>query len=171
MLNKNKKIRLKTLLQGLDTISLGTTLVLLLIVACNIVARLLHNLTGGAVSFLIPGAIELSRYTLLFIVFTALPRASVSGMVRVDLVSKRLPIELANFLDKLWLVLMAIFCIILTWLFSQKTMLTFSRGDATQDLQIPLFYFYAVISFASAATGLSCLLKVFHPSANDGSSR
>ena len=154
------KVAIKTIIKGFDALSLGITLVLLFIVAFNIIARLLYNLTEGSVSLMIPGAIELSKYALLFIVFTALPRASVSGMVRVDLISNSLPTKLAIFLDKLWLVLMASFSATLVWLFSQKALLTFVRGDATQDLQIPLFYFYAVISIACVATMLSCLGKV-----------
>lgn len=166
MSNLNSKALFKRILQGLDSVSLSLTLILVFIVAFNVVARIFHDLTAGSISLMIPGAIELSRYTLLFIIFTALPRASISGMVRVDLISMRLPIKLADVLDRLWLLMMSIFSAILVWLFSQKAMLTFSRGDATQDLQVPLFAIYMVISLASAVTALSCLIKVFDRSDN-----
>ncbi|HIP95119.1 MAG TPA: TRAP transporter small permease [Leucothrix sp.] len=164
------KVATRTLTKGFDKLSLGITLALLCIVAFNIIARFLHNITDGSVSLMIPGAIELSKYALLFIVFTALPHASVSGMVRVDLISNNLPKKLAGFLDRLWLVLMAVFSAILVWLFSQKALLTFARGDSTQDLQIPLFYFYAVISIACATTALSCLVKAFESSISNAES-
>jgi len=153
---------LEKIAQFFDAFSLTMTLLLLFVVAFNILARLLFDLTDGRLNFLIPGAIELSRYTLLFIVFSALPHANVSGsMVRVDLISKHLAPQLQCFFERLWLLLMAGFSLILVWLFSQKTMLTFNRGDASQDLQIPLFYFYGVISLASGATMLSCVFKAF----------
>ena len=149
------------ILRTFDTFSLLATLFLLFIVAFNIGARQIHDLTSGNISFMIPGAIELSRYTLLLIIFAALPRAATQNMVRVDLLSNRLPNFFSSFLDKLWLVLMAIFSGLLTWLFLNKAVLTFNRGDATQDLQLPLFYFYGLISLASLATTLSCIYKAF----------
>lgn len=144
-----------------NAFSLAVILVLLFIVAFNILARLVFNLTDANLNLMIPGAIELSKYALLLIVFAALPHASVSGMVRVDLMSKVLPTKLAVFLDRCWLVLMAGFSAILVWLFFQKALLSFSRGDATQDLQTPLFYYYLLISIASVATTLSCLITAF----------
>ncbi len=155
------KYMLNKITHSFDRLALGATLILLFIVSFNILARLLHDLTGGSLNLMIPGAIELSRYALLFIVFSALPHASISGMVRVDLLSQRLPSRLARFLDRLWLLFMAAFSLVLSWLFMQKALLTFTRGDATQDLQMPLFYFYAWISIASAATTLSCVIKAF----------
>lgn len=144
-----------------DSFALFATLFLLAVVAFNIIARQLHDLTSGDISFMIPGAIELSKYTLLLIVFSALPRASTHGMVKVDLLSNRFPISFRQFLNKLWLILMALFSSILIWLFFNKALLLFKRGDATQDLQMPLFYFYSIICIASLATSLSCLFEVF----------
>lgn len=152
---------LKSIIKVFDSLSLAATLTLLLIVAFNILARLIYNLTDGSISLMIPGSIELAKYTLLLIIFTALPHASISSIVRVDLISKHLPKTLAIFLDKTWLILMSLFCIILTWLFSQKAFLTYNRGDATQDLLMPLFYFYITITITCFATTLSCLIQVY----------
>ena len=144
-----------------DTISLTLTLFLLAIVAINIIARPLYGISNGSINLMIPGGIELSKYTLLLIVFSTLPRASISGMVRVDILSNRLPTSMAQLLDKLWLILMGCFFIALFWLFSNKAILSFNRGDASQDLQIPLFYIYTLISIASFMTIISCFSKVF----------
>jgi len=145
-----------------DSFSRFATLFLLSVVAFNIIARQIHDLTAGHISFMIPGAIELSKYTLLFIVFTSLPRASTHGMVSVDLLSNHFPTTIHQFLNKLWLILMALFSSILMCLFFNKALLTFSRGDATQDLQMPLFYFYSLISMASLATAFSCLFEIMN---------
>lgn len=162
MYSSINKITQKTIIKVFDGFSLGITLTLLFIVAFNILARAIHNQTNGSLNLMIPGAIELSRYALLLIVFSALPHASITGMVRVDLLSKQLPKAIATFLDRFWLILMATFTSILFWLFSQKALLIFNRGDASQDLQIPLFYFYSFISVASLATTFSCLIKAFN---------
>ena len=151
----------KNIIKAFDSISLASILFLLTIVAFNIIARQLHNISDGSISIMIPGVIELSKYTLLLIIFFSLPRATSSGMIRVDMFSNKLPKTLAQFLDKLWLILMACFFTALFWLFANKTIVTFHRGDATQDLQIPLFYIYALISLASLMTIISCLLKAF----------
>ena len=150
----------KTIIQIFNILALIATLFLLGVVALSIIARIIHDLSSGNISFMFPGAIELSKYTLLFIVFSALPHAVTKGLVRVDLLSDKFPLALQNFLDTLWLIFMAGFTGSLTWLFSQKTWLTFNRGDATQDLLIPLFYFYAFISLACIATFLVCLLNI-----------
>jgi len=144
-----------------DAFSLGITLLLLLIVAFNIAARAIFDLSSGSINLMIPGAIELSRYALLLIIFAALPRASTQGMVSVDLLSNRFSASIQKNLTHFWLLLMAAFMAILVWLFTHKALLTFSRGDASQDLEMPLFYFYALISIACVATTLSCLAKVF----------
>jgi len=145
-----------------DQISQFLILLLLFIVAFNIIARQIHDISDGYMRFMLPGAIELSRYTLLLIVFAALPRAATQGMVRVDFLSKKLPLLWQHRLNKLWLLLMAGFTGLLTWLTINKAWLTYHRGDATQDLQLPLFYFYVLISLATFATTLSCLQLLIH---------
>ena len=147
--------------QSFDSFAQIATLFLLGIVAFNILARSIFNISAGNINMMIPGAIELSQYTLLLIIFAALPRASSQGMVRVDLISNHLPSSLSHLLNKLWLLLMAIFSGSLVWLFFNKALLTFNRGDATQDLQMPLFYFYSLIGVACIATTSSCLLSIF----------
>ena len=154
---------LKAMIRFFDSFSLIATVFLLVVVAFNIIARQLYDLTGGSLNLMIPGAIELSRYSLLLLVFAALPRAASGKMVRVELLAKRLPGAVQKMLNSLWLVLMAVFCAMLFWLFSQQAWLTFHRGDATQDLQLPLFYFYALISLACLASTLACLGKAFFP--------
>ena len=150
----------KIIIKIFDSFALSATFLLLALVAFNIIARQIHDLSSGNINFMIQGAVELSKYALLIIIFSALPRAITQGMVRVDLLSKRFPQAFRHLLNKLWSILIAGFTSILAWLFSQKALLTFSRGDATQDLQIPLFYIYSFISLACIATTVACLYKI-----------
>lgn len=154
-------MRTKRLLSLFDAFSLLSVLFLLAVVAFNIIARQIFDLSNGTINLMIPGAIELSRYTLLLLVFAALPRAACGKLVRVDLLEQHLPASWRKILDSLWLLFMAAFCAILFWQFKQKAFLVEHRGDATQDLQMPLYYFYALISLACFVTTLSCLLKAF----------
>ncbi len=145
-----------------DTIANSAVLLLLGIVAVNIIARQFHELSSGIINFMISGAIELSRYFLLILVFFALPKASSHEMVRVDILRNLFPSSLRSLMDKLWVMLMATFMATLCVLFIKKGIVTFQRGDATQDLLMPLFYFYGLISLASLASALSCLVKALH---------
>ena len=154
------------LLKFFDTVSLIATFALLMIVAFNIIARQIHDLSHASISFMLPGAIELSRYALLIIVFMALPRASSRGMVRVDVISNLFPNAFRHFLEALWLSLMAGFTTVLAWLFINKAWLMFNRGDATQDLLMPLFIFYLLVAIASIATTLTCLGSIITKSLN-----
>ncbi len=91
---------MQRLLRLCDGIAAAALAVLLAVVAVNVVGRALFDATGQALNLMIPGAIELSRYALLAVVFAALPRAAEVGMVRVDLAIERLPAELRGALER-----------------------------------------------------------------------
>ena len=97
----------KPLLRLCDTIALIALAVLFGVVAVNVLGRALFDATGHAVNLMIPGAIELSRYALMVLVFASLPRAAEVGMVRVDLLIEHLPPRLSGLLDRLWALVIA----------------------------------------------------------------
>ena len=76
---------MKPLLRLCDTVALIALALLFGVVAVNVLGRALFDATGQSLNLMIPGAIELSRYALMVLVFASLPRASEAGMVRVDL--------------------------------------------------------------------------------------
>ncbi|GMG83296.1 hypothetical protein LNKW23_25090 [Paralimibaculum aggregatum] len=149
------------LLRGCDGLAMLAAALLLAVVAGAILARLLFDLTGGAVNVLLSGAIELSRYALLVTVLAALPGALASGLVRVDLLIERLPAGLAALLERLWHLLAAAIGGVALWRLAIKAADQAARGDLTQDLGLPL---WPVTAFAAAAlgifalTGLACAL-------------
>jgi TRAP-type C4-dicarboxylate transport system permease small subunit len=107
------------------------------------------------VNLMIPGAIELSRYALMVLVFVSLPRAAEAGMVRVDLLIGCLPPRLAGLLDRVWALAIAGFGAAAGWLLIGEAVLQSGRGDATQDLEMPLWLFTGTAGLASAVLALT----------------
>ncbi len=145
----------KPLLRLCDTIALIALAVLFGVVAVNVLGRALFDATGHAVNVMIPGAIELSRYSLMVLVFASLPRAAEAGMVRVDLLIEHLPPVLAGLLDRLWALSIAAFGAAAGWLLIDDAMLQVGRGDATQDLEMPLWLFTGFAGLAAAVLALT----------------
>ena len=153
---------MKPLLRLCDAMALIALAVLFGVVAINILGRALFDATGQAVNVMIPGAIELSRYSLMVLVFASLPRAAEVGMVRVDLLIEHLPPMLAGFFDRLWALVIAAFGAAAGWLLIDEALLQVGRGDATQDLEMPLWLFTGfagLMAVALAVTGLWMALR------------
>lgn len=142
------------LLRLTDAIAAAALALLLGVVAVNVVGRALFDATGQAVNLMIPGAIELSRYALVILVFAALPRSAEAGMVRVDLLIERLPRPLRRPLERLWSLAIAAFGGAAGWLLADKALLEVRRGDVTQDLGIPMWWF---TGFAAGAAAILCV--------------
>lgn len=161
---------MKQLLRLFDVIALIGLAILFGVVAVNVIGRALFDATGQIVNVMIPGAIELSRYSLLVLVLASLPRAAEAGMVRVDLLIERLPPVLADLLDRLWALAIAAFGGAAGWLLIDKALLQMGRGDATQDLGIPLWLFTGFAGLAAAALALTGVCLALH-GASRGSDR
>lgn len=150
------------ILRLFDGIAFAATVAMFATVVESVAARALFDITGGAVNLIVPGAVELARYSLLILVFAALPRAAVSGLVSVDLLVGAMPAPLRRALERTWDLLLSVFAGIVAWLFAEKTLTMAERGDATQDLGIPLFLIYGALTLFSlglAATGVWIALR------------
>ena len=145
---------MQRLLRLCDVIAAAALAVLLAVVATNIAARALYDATGQAIGLMIPGAIELSRYALMLLVFAALPRAAEAGMVRVDLLIERLPSALRAGLERLWALGTAAFGGAAAWLLLAKARLEAEHGAVTQDLGIPM---WLLTGTAGVGAGVLCL--------------
>lgn len=157
-------------LAALDAAAAAGTAALLAVVAGAILGRLLFDLTGGAVDLMVPGAIELSRFALMVMVVSALPGAAARGLLRVDLVVRHLPGGLERGLDRLWGTALAALAGTTGWLLADNAAAQAARGDATQDLQMPLWSFtgYAALCFvALAAVGVAQALGCVMAPAED----
>lgn len=155
----------RTLLRVCDGIALGALAVMFAVVATNVLARAVFDYSGQAVNFIIPGAIEISRYALMVTVLASLPRAAEAGMVRVDLLIERLPRWLAGALERLWFLAIAAFGAVTGWLLVEEAWLQRGRGDATQDLGVPLWIFTGYAGVMLAVLGLTGLWLALKPQA------
>jgi TRAP-type C4-dicarboxylate transport system permease small subunit len=160
----------KPLLRLCDAVALIALAVLFGVVAINVLGRAMFDATGQSLNLMIPGAIELSRYALMVLVFASLPRAAEAGMVRVDLLIDRLPPLLSRFLDSLWGLAIAAFGAATGWLLIGDTLLQARRGDATQDLEMPLWLFTGFAGLMAAALALTGLWLALRngPQESDG---
>jgi TRAP-type C4-dicarboxylate transport system permease small subunit len=154
---------MKSLLRLCDAVALIALVVLFGVVAVNVLGRALFDATGQAVNLMIPGAIELSRYALMGLVFASLPRAAETGMVRVDLLVERLPPVLARIFDSLWALAIAAFGAAVGWLLISAALLQARRGDVTQDLEMPLWWLTGFAGLAAAALALTGVWLAFRP--------
>jgi TRAP-type C4-dicarboxylate transport system permease small subunit len=150
------------LLRLCDITAVSAVAILFVVVAVNVMARSLFDITGQLVNLMIPGAIEISRYALMVAVMASLPRAAATGMVRVDLLVERLPPRLSALLDRIWFLAIAAFGAAASWLLLAEAVLQVTRGDASQDLEIPMWLltgFAGLVLAALAVTGLWLALR------------
>jgi len=159
----------KPLLRLCDAIALAALAVLFGVVAVNVLGRALFDATGHTVNLMIPGAIELSRYSLLVLVFASLPRAAEVGMVRVDLLIEHLPPGLARLPDRLWALVIAAFRAATGWPLLPDALVPAGRGDPTQALGLPLWLFTGFAGLAAAALALTGLWLALRPRGRGGS--
>jgi TRAP-type C4-dicarboxylate transport system permease small subunit len=145
------------LLRLCDRIAVGALVVLFGVVAVNVLARALFDATGQTINLMIPGAIELSRYALMVLVFASLPRAAETGMVRVDLLIERLPQRPAGALERMWALVIGGFGAATGWLLFDEALLQARRGDATQDMELPLWPLTGFAGLALAVLALTGL--------------
>jgi TRAP-type C4-dicarboxylate transport system permease small subunit len=140
-----------------DAIALAALAALFGVVAVNVIGRALFDASGQAVNVMIPGAIEISRYALMVTVLASLPRAAEAGMVRVDLLIDHLPRGLGMLLDRLWALVIAAFGAAAAWLLIDDALLQMTRGDATQDLGLPMWLLTGFAGLAMASLALTGL--------------
>lgn len=136
---------------------------LLGVVSVNVGARLVFDLTSGGVNFMMPGAIELSAYLLLVTVFSSLPTALGTAMIRVDTFIHLLPVWAQRLLDRLWGILLAVVAIILIYLFAKITMTAMARNFTTQDLRVPLYLIYGFVTIQCVALSIVSICEFFSP--------
>jgi TRAP-type C4-dicarboxylate transport system permease small subunit len=149
-----------------DWLAYGALLAMLFIAVESVLGRILFDLTGGKINVTLPGGIELGSYALLVLVFASLPRAAISGLISVDLVMGALPRPVRQALERSWDLLLAAFAAIIGWLFGNETMTMYSRGDMSQDLGIPLYLVYGLLTTCSLCIMLTGLWLAISPRGN-----
>lgn len=137
-----------------NALAASAVVFLMLNVAGTVVARTIQSVTGGAVNLIWSGSIEMAVLALTVVVFASLHRSFIVGAIKVDIFTQSLPRPVRRVVDGLFGLIYAAFAAAMAWRFSHATATTFERGDATQDLTIPMFYIYAFLTVAAAALAI-----------------
>ncbi|MBK0401114.1 TRAP transporter small permease subunit [Limibaculum sp. M0105] len=150
---------LARLLGATDAVARLGLAALLAVVAWTVISRAAYGLTGGAAELMLPGSIELASHALMITIMAALPRAAVGGLVRVEIFAARLPARLGRALERVWAAGFGLFAAIVAMLLADEGRLQWNRGDATQDLALPLG---AVTGWAAVAAALVAVAALLH---------
>lgn len=145
---------MKHLIRICDVVAGLAMTFMMVVVASRILTRIVFALSDGEWDWMFPGAIELASYSLLVVVFASFPRAIDSGLVNVDLFTEKFPNIINELLDRFWALVTALIALGIAYQNWGQMMSAFNRGHSTQDLDIPLYYFYGYIVVAMVAFSL-----------------
>ena len=149
----------RTLLRLTDGLAMAGVAVLLLVVAGAILARLVSDASGGAVALSLPGRIELARHALMVAVLAGLPGAAARGLVRVEILAERFPAPLAQALDRLWAVALALVAALAAWHVARAAAEQATAGEVSQVIGYPLWPLTAMAAASLGALGLVALAR------------
>lgn len=145
---------MKHLIKACDVIAGLALTFMMLVVASRIVTRIVFAVSNGELDWMFPGAIELAAYSLLVVVFASFPRAIDSGLVNVDLFTEKFPQAINALLDRFWALVTALIALGIAYQNWGQMISAYQRGHSTQDLDIPLYFFYGYIVAATVAFAL-----------------
>ncbi|GAA6202751.1 hypothetical protein NBRC116599_39770 [Aquicoccus sp. SU-CL01552] len=140
-------------------------LYMVFVVGFNVLARIIFDATDTAVNLMIPGAIEQVSYLLGLIALAALSASMAKGMIAVDFLVGRLPELWQALVARLWFIGILAFALVLCWLFYEDMLATFARGEATQDLRLPMFIIHGLYAVECLALAVIALREAL---TNDG---
>ncbi|WP_074647072.1 TRAP transporter small permease [Thalassovita gelatinovora] len=140
-------------------------LYMVFVVGFNVLARIIFDFSDTAINLMIPGAIEQVSYLLGIIALAALSASMAQGMIAVDFVIGRLPSRWQSLAARFWFVGIFAFALVLCSLFYEDMIATFARGEATQDLRIPMFLIYGLYAVECLALAVVALREAL---TNDG---
>lgn len=145
---------MKHLIRACDIVAGLAMTFMMVVVASRILTRILFAVSDGELDWMFPGAIELASYSLLVVVFASFPRAIDSGLVNVDLFTEKFPLAINALLDRFWALVSALIALGIAYQNWGQMISAYSRGHSTQDLDIPLYFFYGYIVVATLAFAL-----------------
>lgn len=126
----------------------------------DVVTRGLFSLTDGAIDLTFIGGVELVRFALLLTVLFILPHSVSRSQIIVDLFTEHLSERKKQLLEALYLSCFAFLggamCFSYFHLIDEAAM----SYETTQDLLIPMTYFYVIATFATAMLCVSATLHV-----------
>jgi TRAP-type C4-dicarboxylate transport system permease small subunit len=128
----------------------GVFLITMMVVTLfDVFTRGLFSMTDGAVDLTILGGIELVKYSLLFTVLFILPHSVSRSQVIVDLFTERLQARTKKVFEAVYILCFGLMGIGMSYSFYHLVDEAAMSYETTQDLLIPLTYFYATACFAT----------------------
>ena len=108
---------MEAVIRFFDKVAFVALVCMLFVVVASVLGRLVFDLSGGELQWVIPGSVELASYSLLMMVFASLPRAATHGLVSVELLIDKFPDCVKRGLERVWHLLLAAFAAVVGWLF------------------------------------------------------
>lgn len=131
---------------------------MMFITLADVLTRTLFKITEGRIDWTFIGGIELIKYGLLITVLLSLPHSVRRSQVIVDLFTEKLPDQGKFFLEGLFMLGFVALGSGMSIRFLHAIEQSKIAGETTQDLLIPLSYFYGISSFATAVLAIASLL-------------
>lgn len=131
---------------------------MMFVTLADVVSRSLFEATEGKVDFTFIGGIELIKYGLLVTVLFALPHSLSRSQVIVDLFTDSFKTRTKSILEACYMMCFALLASGMSYRFFHAIAEANQSGETTQDLLIPLYYFYAISSFATAVLALTAVV-------------
>lgn len=152
---KTVSLILEKLTAVMNLLSGVMLLVMMFSTLADVVSRAVFELTAGDIDFTFIGGVEITRYSLLIAVFFSLPYAVGRGQVIVDLFSGSWSPRRKALVDALFMFCFVLFGMAMCQQFFLMIEESTWTEETTQDLLIPLTYFYYLTTFASGVLALS----------------
>lgn len=136
----------------------GTLLVsMMFITLADVFSRALFAATNGQLDITFIGGVELIKYALLGTVFFSLPYSLRRSQVIVDLFSDNWSHLAKRVVDAFYMTLFILLASCMSYQFFHLIAESQLSGETTQDLLIPLSYFYQAATFATAMLAVAAV--------------
>ncbi|NVK18875.1 MAG: TRAP transporter small permease [Methylocystaceae bacterium] len=133
-------------------------IVMMVTILIDVISRAVFGATKGSVDFTFNGGVEIVSYSLLFCIMFALPYSVRRGQVIVDLFTGAMSERLKGILAGIYTLGFALLGFGMATEFYKATGRLYQSGETTQDLLIPMFYIFAVATFAAAVLAVRGVL-------------
>jgi len=134
---------------------------MMLVTLADVATRGIFTLTDGALDWTFTGGIELVKYSLLFTVLFILPHSVSRSQVIVDLFTDGFKARTKIMFEAFYSVFFGFFGAAMAYSFYLHIEDAAMSYETTQDLMIPLTYFYSVATFATVMLAVSAFVYAF----------
>lgn len=151
-------VRLDGHLQKLTSVLAILGISALVVAIAVVVGDIVWRRLGGG-SFI--GSVDLTQLTVMFAVSMAIPYAFSTGAhVSVDLLSQSFSAGLNRLLEIIAYLFGATITAFLCWLTIGRTNEIWSYGDVSQDLALPMIWYWAALCLGLGLSTFVCLIRV-----------